>query len=736
MEHTDVYPRHASRERWYETMQREGLDYGYHFRCMDDIRATTVGARQASARVRNNWHGDERFYHLHPVILDSFFQLLSIAVRRGLTHEYQQVIPASVGSLILRRSAKDDLDVRATATPAGSGVHGEGSVTDGRQAIIEISGVRLASFTNGQIEESPPITARSEWVPLIETSTLSGILKPSSKLEGAASNLEEYARLSIILAHRSLTEINVALPLTSYKAWLDSSALSSSASELDLETLKSRLDELRELLAAGSTVHISEAIDLVSANMSAILSGQEKASELLELDDTLGKLTRSLESFEDSQFLKQAGHEKPNLRVLELGAGIGSMTKTTIESLTRPDGQSLFSSFVVSDPSPGMVEALKARFQAHSNVTVEILDIGTDVDSQGFEERGFDLIIAAGILHRTPDLAQALLQVRKLLKPSGRLLLQSLRPSLLWARYVLGLLPEWHIGTEAERAQEPYVDAGRWKDLMGSAGLEICNESAPENQQVSNVAQIIVARPIRAQSIVKKITILSEAKPEDLSSNILVKELSERGFDLSFSDIASVPPPGQDIVALLDADEPYVSRLDADRFYALKKFIDNVVDAGILWITQPTNGTCADPAFAQIHGLARCIRSELGLHFATCEADAKGNLQGSRKIADVVELFLNRVNDDEIEPDFEYVVDRDSILVNRFFPVAEAREDAAADDSLGDVRLTVDQPGRLDTLHFKKERQDTPQGNDVQVEVHAVGLNFRVSCDSFTRGLM
>jgi Polyketide synthase dehydratase len=89
-------PRKASSKRWYDTMRREGLDYGYHFESLEEITTTTTGARGARAQVRNNWHGDEHFYHLHPVILDSYFQLLSIAARYGLTYDYHQVIPASV----------------------------------------------------------------------------------------------------------------------------------------------------------------------------------------------------------------------------------------------------------------------------------------------------------------------------------------------------------------------------------------------------------------------------------------------------------------------------------------------------------------------------------------------------------------------------------------------------------------------------------------------------------------
>lgn len=44
-------------------------------------------------------------------------------------------------------------------------------------------------------------------------------------------------------------------------------------------------------------------------------------------------------------------------------------------------------------------------------------------------------------------------------------------------------------------------------------------------------------------------------------------------------------------------------------------------------------------------------------------------------------------------------------------------------------RLTISQPGRLDTLHWEGATVDGEalQDDEVQVEIHAAGLNFRVN---------
>ncbi|CAG8888844.1 unnamed protein product [Penicillium egyptiacum] len=718
-------PRKASSKRWYDTMRSEGLDYGYHFESLGNITTTTTGARVARAQVRNNWHGDEQSYHLHPVILDSYFQLLSIAARYGLTYDYHQVIPASVGSLILRRCSVNNLVVSAIAVPTGSGVCGTGTVAAGDENIIELSKVRLTSFTNGGVEERAPITARSEWVPHIETEALSTLVEPTRVNQVYAATLDELVSRSISASRRSTAGLDIIPELRRYKAWLDETPCCSE--ELDDAILNARIETLARSLESTSVAHIAKAITLVTDNASALLSGRKKAFELLDTENTIGKFIRFLEEFDGSAFFNCLGHQKPNLRVLELGAGIGSATAGIVEDLTRPDGQVLFSHYVVSDPSPGIIEALKTRFQGLPNMSFEAFDIGIDVEPQGFDERDFDLIIAAGVLHSTPKLSESLTRVRQLLAPSGRLLLRSLRPGLSWSKYVLGLLPNSEVGVGNGRSGEPYVDVKTWQTRLATAGFETTGELAFDSDRSSHISHVIVGRPRRDHLLAKKATILSEFSAGSSRSDPITKELLARGYEISYCSPAEIPPPGQDIIALLDGQTSFLEQLDTTKLEQLRTFINNIADSGILWITQPSQSQCADPSFAQMHGLARCIRSELGIAFATCEADDMETPRGCRSVACVFQNFSERVNDGEIEPDFEYVIENGVTRVNRFFPVSSASE-VAVGQATNDARLIISQPGRLDTLHWKGETVKAPQGDEVQVEIHAAGLNFRVRC--------
>jgi acyl transferase domain-containing protein len=191
-------PRKASSARLYDTMRREGLGYGHHFKSLFDITTTTIGARMASARVDNNWHGDEHFYHLHPVILDSYFQLLSIAARHGLASNYELV-------------------VSATAAAVGSGVHGIGAVTAGDQSIIEVSDVRLAFFKSLDVDESISLAARSEWVSHVESETLGPPAKPTKDIQAHAASLNELVSLAIAATRQATVGLDVVPELQQYK---------------------------------------------------------------------------------------------------------------------------------------------------------------------------------------------------------------------------------------------------------------------------------------------------------------------------------------------------------------------------------------------------------------------------------------------------------------------------------------------------------------------------------------
>lgn len=100
----------------------------------------------------------------------------------------------------------------------------------------------------------------------------------------------------------------------------------------------------------------------------------------------------------------------PYGRALELGSGTGFFLLNLMLGGVISTGEA-------TDLSPGMVEV--ARRNAR--------DLGLDVDGRvadaeqlPFDDASFDLVIGHAVLHHIPDVEQALREVLRVLKPSGR----------------------------------------------------------------------------------------------------------------------------------------------------------------------------------------------------------------------------------------------------------------------------------------------------------------------------
>jgi len=102
----------------------------------------------------------------------------------------------------------------------------------------------------------------------------------------------------------------------------------------------------------------------------------------------------------------------PNSRVLELGCGIGNLW---LENLQRiPAGVEI----TLSDQSAGMVDqAQKNLKNAGAAFQFEI----SDAQSIPFGQHSFDIVIASHMLYHVPDRERALREIKRVLKPKGRL---------------------------------------------------------------------------------------------------------------------------------------------------------------------------------------------------------------------------------------------------------------------------------------------------------------------------
>ena len=188
--------------RWYEATRREGLTYGPTFTTTEDIRASTCWPHQASGIIRNKKWGDEAQYHLHPIILDTFFQLESCSNYHGIGHAYRRQVLAGVESMTIYRCTEDKLQMFVTTEPTAKGGVGSGSISAGSKTVLRISGSYSNTFEETKVgdESSVPISARREWVPHVDFKSVSDLIEPSQDHESSMPLLTELSKLATLAA--------------------------------------------------------------------------------------------------------------------------------------------------------------------------------------------------------------------------------------------------------------------------------------------------------------------------------------------------------------------------------------------------------------------------------------------------------------------------------------------------------------------------------------------------------
>lgn len=725
----NLLPRKVGTRKWYDTMRRAGLDLGPSFQCLDDIKASTSSQQQATAKAINNRQGDEANYYLHPTVIDCSLQLLGVAATRGFSRKYRKGLPTSIEELSISRCSSD-LTVSVSSKFTGNtAVVGEGQCIADGNTILRMSGVRLSLVEDINPTDSSDThaAARYEWGSDIDFMDAKELIKPSIDLTLYMPSLNDLSILCLVYSQRRLagstTEVHHMQKL---KTWIHDQLLSMDSSllgDLDNEKILDRVDTLVHRLSDTPAACAATALHAVCTNIFSLFSGQITSLEALLPDEIIAKLYSFIDQCDRSSFIQHLAHSKPNLRVLEIGAGRGSSTSDNLKALTLPDGRILCSKYTFT--SKGFVSATE-HSKAFPNMEYVTLDIGKDPLEQGFEDRQYDLVIATNVLHGTKSLEESLRNIRKLLHPHGRLLLQELCSPLKWVNYIFGTLPSWWSGSADGRFNEPYVSTTRWESELVAAGYDGLDAVILDSEIPSQLNAIMIAKPFMGKTVAKRVTLLCGDQASDPGP--ILQQLERRGYEVLRCTLDDPPPPEQDVIALLDRDGPFFENMDSTRFESFKNFLHNLGDLGILWVTPLSQMYCRDPRYAQVIGTARTIRTEMLIDFASCEVD---DIDSScDQIIRVFGKFQMREGDDLLKPDFEYAICNGIINVGRFYPFALCDELMTSDPS-DKLVLDVGIPGRLSSLHWSRRAIVSLQRDEVEVEVHSVGLNFRVRLSLF-----
>ncbi|KAL8832103.1 MAG: hypothetical protein Q9191_000460 [Dirinaria sp. TL-2023a] len=447
-----------------------------------------------------------------------------------------------------------------------------------------------------------------------------------------------------------------------------------------------------------------------------LLSGLDTLSLMLE-DGLLEKFCRHsaplIRNNEQAALLVDSlAHRNPHLRVLEIGAGTGGVTLSVLEKLDGVSGQvPRFQDYIFTDISSRFFENAQEKLKAWSTlVTYRKLNIEEDPISQDFESEAFDLVIAANVLHATTRMTRTLSNVRKLLKPDGKLLLVEITTTRAQF-FPFGTLPGWWAGFSGlDRSLHDYPE-----EVVHSHSVMLSTASVTESCEAPKDLILIQSHPSSRLSL--------EFLKERLSA-----ALGRAPWVLSLAQISHLDVKDSHCIFLDELERPILSNLPASDFQAIQNLCSA---AGILWVVQGGQMESSTPESSMAVGLARCIRSENpAIRLVTLDLDEKQKLQvscTSEVIANLYQaVFTPTTHSGDRSPEAEYL---------------ERDESQAYLEGNRALALEIGTPGLLETFYFTEDETigNPLKPDDVQIQVKASALNFRdvmaalgkVPCDSF-----
>jgi NADPH:quinone reductase-like Zn-dependent oxidoreductase len=355
----------------------------------------------------------------------------------------------------------------------------------------------------------------------------------------------------------------------------------------------------------------------------------------------------------------------------------------------------------------------------------KVLDISQNPLDQGFQEDTYDVVIASNVIHATPSLHQTLHNIRQLLKPDGMLVMTELCNLLRSTNHIFGTFSGWWLGEDDDRRDQPYVSMSRWDEELKASGYSGVDAAVYDDEESqAHFAVIVASKEPPASSKPTSISLLTQG-PEGYVASTVAAILEGNGWRVSNYRLGDHVPQGQAIISCLDLEVAFFQDGSQDKFTALQDFARSAGTGTILWLIPPTQANCSNPTSGQTPGVTRTLRTELGLNLYTLEVDPHGDFFGA-SVSKTFERVMRDQDNENLEPDREYMVKDGVICVGRYQPIPLI--DGVTEVSSGFEnmkKLHIGQPGILDTMEWKTSSLTKVLAQDeVEIEVRSTGLNF------------
>lgn len=462
--HADIYARFS----------RCGLEFGPMFRNVSAAWADkdcAIGLVSIPYTAKSMPHEWESPLVIHPTAFDSLLQVTDFAKFNGDLSVSDLAVPVYIREMTLSQSLPskpgNQLKVYAQSKKNHSNDVNAEKITSflvydpehpSEEPLIAVSGYATSKLptedTNEDRNKERGLCYSICWEPcfdLLDQAQFEDVLDlPDS---GAAfsqlQNLERAAWYLIQAAVQSIPEADVQkneshLPKLYglFKTILEQGRQGSLPLQRPewLECSDAEKDEF--LSQVKSADACGRLVCSVGESLQAIFKGQIDPLSVMLQDNLLERFYREYEVYKRANSLcaflvDKLAHQNPSMKILEVGAGTGVTTMPILQALGKR-----FDLFDYTDISIGFFEKAKAEHKEWAgSIQYRKFDVEEDPIDQGFKAESYDLVIGSNVFHATSNMDRTMRNVRRLLKPGGKILIVELTSQALSALTTVATLP-------------------------------------------------------------------------------------------------------------------------------------------------------------------------------------------------------------------------------------------------------------------------------------------------------
>ncbi|KAF2093095.1 fatty acid synthase S-acetyltransferase [Rhizodiscina lignyota] len=780
----------VSTEQLYELLRTVGFDFGSTFKTVSNVRIgqnRTSIATVSAADIKSKMpHGYVQPHLIHPTTLDGLLQSVIVALTRGGREAREAVVPTTIGELWIAADTDAIHEVYRLSTKAAFlGLRqAEASLIavdpTTKKPLVVADGLISTAVSGRSVSDDNNMQRHLcfnvDWKPdpsfvdaAIATKTFQAPQRlldfdPTQFIGDREAICYMYIRRYFNQQTQTKRE-DMKPHHQKYFAWMQHQLDRYSHNDLiyskvsqwnDIASDDARFAELETLLEKSSPeAKLCVAIGKV---LPQILTGEVDPLQVMFRDRLSENVYRFATGAEIAYarlcgYLDALAHKNPGQKILEIGAGTGGATVPIMETLMHHGGNEVgaarFQRYDFTDISPAFFEQAREKFPfCEDRMEYRTLNIESDPVQQGFDAEFYDCIIAANVLHATKNITATLRNVRKLLKPGGKLILFEItNTTLLVSSFVFGTTPGWWLSEEPYREWGPLLSVQDWSSHLQRTGFSGVDVSLHDYEEEISQAHGVLISTATAQTV-HKISPPASVIVADMNSPFqkdiaqsLHREISRHSIAqceiCPLSALATQSFEKRLCIFIPETETPFLDRMNSEQYASLQRMVAS--SDSILWLTQGGGASSRIPASELVSGFARAIRAENpALRFVTLSIDSiedsKHATNATMKIFDAIFAKGDRQVVDNSFFESDGVLHIGRVVEANYMNTAIFEKTTQSVTQLGKfardperaLKLVVGSAGLLDTLQFDDDpvyEESLPEG-EVEFKVMASGLNF------------